>query len=214
MIKFIFITSIFLINLNAFEKDIKSVDFNFALTKYVLASSIHKNLDIRSVDKWYLNSINRELYLDVKESEEKLNQELSKNYINFQKEIISISNELKSNSFYFEKLVRFTDFKDSFLVDELAQINTYFIIDSSLKNSFQLVGRFYINDISLANEEISLSKKVDVFYARYYFEIVDIRLNSLKDGFKEDVSSLNLDIDIFISLKDIEFFDLNKEEIK
>lgn len=214
MIRTIFIIFIFLTNLSAFEKDIKSVDFNLALTKYVLSSSINKNLDIKSVDKWYLNTTNNELYLEIKENEEILNKELLKSYVNFQKEIISISDELKSNSFYFEKLFRFTNLKKEFLINELVQANLYFIVDSGLKNSFVSVGRFYIKSIDLDKEAISLSKKTDVFYARYYFNIKDIRLNNLKSGFKDDVTSLNLDIDIFISIKDIKFFDLNKEEIK
>lgn len=184
------------------------------LVKYILSNSINENLNIHSVDKWYLYNTKKDLYNEIRSDENRLNLELSNNYTNFQNEVLLISKNLKQNQYYFDKLIRFPDFQNSFKSSELLNDNSYFIVDSSLKDSYESVCRYYIKNNSLKDSEFLLSKRIDMAYVRYIFDILDVRLNSLKKGFIENINSLNLDIDVFISIKEIKFFDLNGKEIK
>ena len=213
MIKIICLNFIFLLSLFAVEKDIKSTDFNLNITKYILVNSIHENLDIRSVDKWYLYITNKNLFSKVKNDLKALNDELNSNYIKLQEDTLRITNELNNNTFFYEKLIRFDDYKNEIKSSDILNKKDYFIVDNSLENSFQFVGRYYINEMPLENKKYRLKEKVDIAYIRYYFKIVDVRLDRLKNGFKEDINSLNLEANIYIKIEKIEFFNLDMKRI-
>lgn len=213
MIKIICLNFIFLLSLFAVEKDIKSTDFNLNITKYILVNSIHENLNIRSVDKWYLYITNKNLFSKVKNDLKALNDELNSNYIKLQEDTLKITNELNNNTFFYEKLIRFDDYKNEIKSSDILNKKDYFIVDNSLENSFQFVGRYYINEMPLENKKYRLKEKVDIAYIRYYFKIVDLRLDRLKNGFKEDINSLNLEANIYIKIEKIEFFNLDMKRI-
>ena len=212
MNKIIILLFVCIINLYSFDKNIKSQDFNLNLIKYVLSNSIHKNLDIKSVDKWYLYIENSTLYNELKNDDIKLNKEISLNFQNYQKDIFSISQKLRDESFYYEKLYRLADLKEELDLSNIIQKNSYFVIDSALENKFKMVGRFYLKNIN-TKSKYRLKEKTDAVYLKYNFKISDVRLNSLKDGFKQDIGSLNLDIDVFINIESIEVLDFNKKRI-
>lgn len=207
----IFFLILLSLSLNASE-NIDTFETKLKLVKYTLLNTIDENLSIKSVDEWLYYSLNQNEYLKNADKKKEIKKLIQSNQITLQNEILNINEYVKNSEFYIDKTIDFYDEHNSFKESDLINLNSYFLIGDSKDKLFNMVARIYISDYSI-QDTILVNVKSRIFKVRYYFDINDVRLNAMEKDFIKDVTSLKLDIDVYVKVNRVEIYNLENERV-